>query len=208
MTDIVLQFLYRVLIWFVYRTFQVSSEKISPPPPEGGENYKYKYKFTNTWKVRYTNQNRIWYRNWRTTTATQLQPSKSLCYIGYTSAWWQHDCWLTVQTPYAIYILTPERISQGHVQNRRRATFSWPILYKPAEPYLISFGHQVIWGCNLETHLSNLSVLAVYVFFFIYAVRIIDGIVLCFGPRLSTLNSLLFRHLRHLSYSTLCSICS
>ena len=27
------------------------------------------------------------------------------------------------------YILTPERISQGHVQNGRRATFSWPAVY-------------------------------------------------------------------------------
>jgi len=30
---------------------------------------------------------------------------------------------------YATYILTPEIISQGYVQNGRRATFSWPILY-------------------------------------------------------------------------------
>ena len=85
--------------------------------------------FRNTWKVRYTNQIRTRYRNWRTTSATQLQPSESLCYIGCTSTWWQHDCWLSVQTLYAIYILTPERISQGHVQNGRRATFSWPTLY-------------------------------------------------------------------------------
>ena len=46
------------------------------------------------WKVRYTNQIRTRYRNWSTTSATQLQPSKSLRYIGYTSTWWQHDCWL------------------------------------------------------------------------------------------------------------------
>ena len=39
----------------------------------------------DTWKVRYTNQIRTRYRNWRTSSATQLQPSKSLCYIGYTS---------------------------------------------------------------------------------------------------------------------------
>ena len=94
MADVVLQFLYRVRIWFVYRTFQVFPEKISPLPPGGG-----------------------------------LQPSKSLCYIGYTSTWWQHDYWRTVQTLHAIYILTPERISQGHVQNGRRVTFSWPTLY-------------------------------------------------------------------------------
>ena len=54
-------------------------------------------------KVRYTNQIRTRYRNWRTSSGTQLQLSKSLCYIGYTSKWWQHDCWLTVQTLYAIY---------------------------------------------------------------------------------------------------------
>jgi len=82
----------------------------------------------DTWKVRYTNQIRTRYRNWRTS-ATQLQPSKSLSYIGYASTWWQHDCWLTVQTLHAIYIITPERISHGHVQNGRRATFAWPILY-------------------------------------------------------------------------------
>jgi len=40
----------------------------------------------DTWKVRYKNQIRTRYRNWRTS-ATQLQPSKSLCYIGYTSTW-------------------------------------------------------------------------------------------------------------------------
>jgi len=80
-------------------------------------------------KVRYTNQIRTRYRNWRTTSATQLQPSKSLCYNGYTSTWWQHDCWPTVQTLYAIYILTPERISQGHTQNGKRATFLWSTLY-------------------------------------------------------------------------------
>jgi len=38
-----------------------------------------------TWKVRYTNQIRTRYRSWRPTSATQLQPSKSLCYIGYTA---------------------------------------------------------------------------------------------------------------------------
>ena len=39
----------------------------------------------DTLKVRYTNQIRTRYRNWRTTSATQLQPSKPLFYIGYTS---------------------------------------------------------------------------------------------------------------------------
>jgi len=86
-----------------------------------------------TWKVRYTNQIRTRYRNWRTTSATQLQPSKSLCYIGYTSTWWQHDCWLTAQTLYTIYVLTPEWISPGHVQNGKWATFSWPTLYNKVE---------------------------------------------------------------------------
>ena len=120
MADVVLQFLYRVRIWFVYRAFKVYPEETSPPG--GGGN-------GDTWKVRYTKQIRTRYRNWRTTSATQLQPSKSLCYIGCTSTWWQHDCWLSVQTLYAIYILTPERISQRHVQNGRGTTFSWPILY-------------------------------------------------------------------------------
>ena len=39
------------------------------------------------WKVRYTNQIRTRYRNWRITSAMQLQPSKALFYIGYTSTW-------------------------------------------------------------------------------------------------------------------------
>ena len=107
MADIVLLFLYRARNWFVHRG-----------------NFLW-----GNGKVRYTNQIRTRYRNWRTTSATQLQPSKSLCYIGYTSTWWQHDCWLTVQTLYAIHILTAERISQGHVQNGRQDTFSWPTLY-------------------------------------------------------------------------------
>jgi len=93
-------------------------------PPRGGDIFS-----GDIWKVRYTNQIHTRYRNWRIISATQLQPSKSLCYIEYTSTWWQHDCWLTVQTLYTIYILTPERISQGHVQNGKRSTFSWPTLY-------------------------------------------------------------------------------
>jgi len=84
-------------------------------------------------------------QNWRTTSATQLQPSRS-CYIGYTSTWWQHDCWLTVQTLYAIYIPTSERISQGHVQNGRRATFSWPTLYKWA--YITQSVYWLIFFCG------------------------------------------------------------
>ena len=67
--------------------------------------------FDSYWKVRYTNQIRTQYRNWRTGSTTELQPSKSLFYIGYTSIWWQHYCWLTVETLCAVYeyILTPER---------------------------------------------------------------------------------------------------
>jgi len=55
----------------------------SPPPPRGeGEKFSQK----DTWNVLFTNQIRTRYKNWRTS-ATQLQPSKSLCYIGYTSTW-------------------------------------------------------------------------------------------------------------------------
>jgi len=64
----VLQFLYHVWIWFVHCTFQVPQRKLKSTV------YK-------------SNPHTIWYRNRRTTSATQLQPSKSLCYIGYTSAW-------------------------------------------------------------------------------------------------------------------------
>ena len=81
------------------------------------------------WIVRYTNQIRTRYRNCSTTPITLLQTSKSLGYIQYTTTWWQHDCWLTVHTHYPIYIQPPERISQGHVQNGRRATFSLSTLY-------------------------------------------------------------------------------
>jgi len=56
-----------------------------------------------------TNQIRTRYRKWRTTSATLLQPSESLCYIGYTSIWWQHDCWITVQTLYACVSQPPGR---------------------------------------------------------------------------------------------------
>ena len=49
-------------------------------PPRGGI-----YEFTNQIRTRY--------RNWRTTSATQLQPSESLRYIGYTSPWLDvHSC--------------------------------------------------------------------------------------------------------------------
>ena len=75
----------------------------------------------------FTNQIRTRYRNWRTTSAMHLQPSKSQCYIRYTSTWWQHDCWLTVQTLCAIYILTSERISQGHVQTEGGLLFRGPL---------------------------------------------------------------------------------
>jgi len=51
------------------------------PSPRGGGDFS-----GDTWKVRYTNQIRTRYKNWRTS-ATQLQPSKSLCYIGCTSTW-------------------------------------------------------------------------------------------------------------------------
>jgi hypothetical protein len=40
----------------------------------------------DTLKVRYTNQIRTRYRNWRTS-ATQVQPSKPLFYIGYILTW-------------------------------------------------------------------------------------------------------------------------
>ena len=61
-------------------TFQVSPEKFLPLPRGGDFS-------VDTWKVRYTNQIHTRYRNWRTTSATQLQASKSLYYIGYTSTW-------------------------------------------------------------------------------------------------------------------------
>jgi len=82
--------------------FKCPQRKFFHPTSPRGESFS-----GNTWKLRYTNHIRTRYRNWTTTSATQLQPSKSLCYIGYTSIWRQHDC-LTVQTLHAIYTLTPE----------------------------------------------------------------------------------------------------
>jgi len=56
-------------------------DDISPTTPRGGGEI-----FSGgAWNVRHRNQSRTRYRNWRTTSVTQLQPSKSLCYIGYTS---------------------------------------------------------------------------------------------------------------------------
>ena len=46
--------------------------------------------------LRYTNQIRTRYRNWRTS-ARQLQPSKSLCYIRYTSIWLDVRCCVLMQ---------------------------------------------------------------------------------------------------------------
>jgi len=85
---------------------------------------------------------------------SQLQPSKSLCYIGYTSTWRQHDCWLTVQTLYALYILTPERISQEHVQNGKRATFSWLTLYNIYVTLTVELMYQKFESKKIEVNLG------------------------------------------------------
>jgi len=74
--DVVLQFRY-VRIWFVYLTFQISPGKISPST-KGGRGREWGGERNFLWGL-------TRYRNWRTTSATQLQPSKSLCYTGYTS---------------------------------------------------------------------------------------------------------------------------
>jgi hypothetical protein len=71
--------------------------------------------------------------------------------------WWQHDCWLTVQKLYAIYILTPERISQGHMQNRRRATFSRPILYNPKVQYHVHLDYIDIYVYIIHQSVSRVS---------------------------------------------------
>jgi len=84
----------------------VKKENFCPPPPPGGPLKSTVYE-SNPHTIHELKGN----------FSHGLQPSKSLSYIGYTSTWWQHDCWLIVQTLYAIDILTPERISQGHVQN-------------------------------------------------------------------------------------------
>ena len=54
-------------------------KNFSPPPGWGGGEI-----FSgDTWKVRCTNQIRTGYRNWRTISARQLQPSKSLLHPVY-----------------------------------------------------------------------------------------------------------------------------
>ena len=50
-------------------------------------------------------------------------------YLNMVTAWLLTNCSNTLRK----YVLTPERISQGHVQNGRRATFSWPILYRVSQ---------------------------------------------------------------------------
>jgi len=88
-------------------------------------------------------------------TTRLMLPSKSLCYIGYTSTWWQHDCWLTVQTLYAIYILTPKRISQRNVQKGKWAYFLVaPTLY--VYIYLHTYIHIYIY-VYIHTYISTSS---------------------------------------------------
>ena len=94
--------------------FKVFPEKISPPSSGGGERN---------------------YRN-RTPSATQLQPSKSLRYIGYTSTWLDvRSCVLMQEaTTFNIY----DSISFQHLATvliyvftlcyGLGATFSWPTL--------------------------------------------------------------------------------
>ena len=56
---------------------------------------------------------------------------------------------------YAIYIIKPERISQGHVQKGRRATFSWPILYIQQDATLqvyLSLETALRVSCGIFTH--------------------------------------------------------
>jgi len=86
-----------------------------------------------------TNQICTRYRNWRTASATQLQPSESLCYIGYTSAWLDvYSCVLmqeatTFNIFYDINILPAfgYRINFCiYAMLRTWATFSWPTLYQ------------------------------------------------------------------------------
>jgi len=90
----------------------------------------------DTWKVRYTNQIRKRYRNWRTS-ATQLQPSKSLRYIRYTSTrldvrscidaggnHLQHLLWWCILSAFGYCINLCI-----YATLRIRATFSWPTLY-------------------------------------------------------------------------------
>ena len=48
---------------------------------------------------------------------------------------------ITVQTLYAIYILTPDRIAQRNVKNGRRANFSWPTLLYNS---LVLSGHRLL----------------------------------------------------------------
>jgi hypothetical protein len=79
-----------------------------PPPHWGGEIIS-----GDTWKVRYTNQIRTRYRIWRTS-ATQLQPSTSLCYIGCTSTWLDvHSCVLMREA--TIFIVFYDGISFQHL---------------------------------------------------------------------------------------------
>jgi len=106
--------------------------KSSPPPGVGGGIFS-----GNTWKVRYTNQIRTRYRNWRTTSATQLQPSKSLRYIGYTATWLDVRSCVLMQEVTTCNIfcdgICVQHLAVVLISVLTRTSFSWPTLYKAVQ---------------------------------------------------------------------------
>jgi len=86
------------------------------------------YFLWGTWKVRYTNQIRTWYRNWRTKSATQLQPSKSTFYIGYTWTWLDvHSCVLMQEA--TIFSIFYDGLSFQHLTTVLISVY--PLCYRP-----------------------------------------------------------------------------
>jgi len=112
--------------------FKCPQRKLLPPHPACRGIFS-----GDTWKVRYTNQIPTRYRNWRTTSATQLQPSKSLLHGVYLNMircvqlcidaggnhlqhllWWYTLSAFGYCIDFCIYAML-----------RTWANFSWPTLY-------------------------------------------------------------------------------
>ena len=102
-------------------------------------------------KIPYPNQIRTRYRNWRTTSTTKLQPSKSLCYIGYTATWLDACSCVLMQEP-TTFTIFYDGISFQHLAAVLISVFT--LWY---EPGLLSCGPSCIstetfaqlWRCVL-----------------------------------------------------------
>jgi len=128
----------------------------------------------DTWKVRYTNQIRTRHRNWRTTSATQLQPSKLLLHPVYSYLNMIRRAQLCIDAggnhfhrPLWWYILS----AFGYCINfciyamlRTRANFSLPILYNCDVLFQGSISSLMMATCVYPKHVAVFTcmIIAVY----------------------------------------------